>query len=271
MGPLPIPGDTLISNQVTELFKCSSRGGMRRSLKTNTLVIVTKHFNKLYEDRWYDDVFHYTGMGQKGDQRIDQNQNRTLRDHTDLGVSVHLFEQFVKGEYHYQGEVYLSADPYQEHQPDVTGNERLVWVFPLKLKAGVPVPEPLDQYRARFEKREGKASQLSPVEIKKKAQKAKGKAGQKRVSTMQYERDENVAAYAKHRAGGLCDLCEKPAPFIKNNGTPYLEVHHIIWLAKGGEDSLNNAAALCPNCHRKMHSLNLPADVSQLSKKAKSY
>ncbi len=35
--------------------------------------------------------------------------------------------------------------------------------------------------------------------------------------------------------------------------TPYLEVHHRIPLAKKGEDTVANAIALCPNCHRKSH------------------
>jgi 5-methylcytosine-specific restriction protein A len=30
-------------------------------------------------------------------------------------------------------------------------------------------------------------------------------------------------------------------------------VHHRIPLAKGGEDSVDNAVAVCPNCHRKGH------------------
>ncbi len=66
MPPSLNPGDTLISSQLTEIFRCSSQGGMRRSLKTQTLVIVAKHFDKIYEDRWQDDVFHYTGMGRNG-------------------------------------------------------------------------------------------------------------------------------------------------------------------------------------------------------------
>ncbi|WP_163591073.1 HNH endonuclease, partial [Klebsiella variicola] len=37
------------------------------------------------------------------------------------------------------------------------------------------------------------------------------------------------------------------------DGTPFLEVHHIEWLSNGGEDSVENAIALCPNCHRQAH------------------
>ena len=69
--------------------------------------------------------------------------------------------------------------------------------------------------------------------------------------------------------GGKCELCRQPAPFQKKNGEPYLETHHIIWLAKGGEDTVNNTVALCPNCHKKMHSLNLQSDVKQLKEAIK--
>ena len=39
----------------------------------------------------------------------------------------------------------------------------------------------------------------------------------------------------------------------KKDNTPYLEVHHIIRLADDGDDSVENAIALCPNCHREAH------------------
>jgi Predicted restriction endonuclease len=34
---------------------------------------------------------------------------------------------------------------------------------------------------------------------------------------------------------------------------PFLEVHHIVPLYDGGADTLDNCAALCPNCHRAIH------------------
>lgn len=56
------------------------------------------------------------------------------------------------------------------------------------------------------------------------------------------------------RANGYCEGCENPAPFIRpSDGTPYLEVHHIVPLAEDGEDTVENAIALCPNCHREVH------------------
>ncbi|MEO1942713.1 MAG: HNH endonuclease [Candidatus Thioglobus sp.] len=41
-------------------------------------------------------------------------------------------------------------------------------------------------------------------------------------------------------------------------------MHHIHQLADGGEDTTENAVALCPNCHRMMHSLNRKSDIDML-------
>jgi 5-methylcytosine-specific restriction protein A len=30
-------------------------------------------------------------------------------------------------------------------------------------------------------------------------------------------------------------------------------VHHLIRLADGGDDTVDNAVAACPNCHRQRH------------------
>ncbi|PSU67549.1 hypothetical protein C9J20_18755 [Photobacterium phosphoreum] len=69
-----------------------------------------------------------------------------------------------------------------------------------------------------------------------------------------YARNPNVVAEALYKAKGICEACHQPAPFIKkSNGEPYLEVHHIKPLSQGGEDSLENVQAICPNCHREMH------------------
>ena len=84
------------------------------------------------------------------------------------------------------------------------------------------------------------------------------------VTRQEYRRNAIITAYAKRRANGICQLCLKAAPFKTPDGEPYLEVHHIKWLMNGGSDSIENTVALCPNCHRKMHSLNLPEDVRKL-------
>ena len=57
------PGSEIDNNQLREIFKCGPQGGMRKSNTTNSLVLISNHIKSIYDDRWIDDVFHYTGMG----------------------------------------------------------------------------------------------------------------------------------------------------------------------------------------------------------------
>lgn len=262
------PGDILSNDQLREIFGCSPQGGMRRAKKTNTLVIVTNHIESIYEDRWEGDVIHYTGMGQTGDMDLSFAQNRTLNESPDNGVTVHLFEVFKRKEYTYVGEVVRIAPPYQATQPDADGNERKAWLFPLQLKSSRPPVMNQEAAKQAFEKKERQAAKLSDNELHQRAKNAPAKTGSRPAVTTQYGRSPYVAEYAKRRANGICELCQEPAPFQTPKGEPYLECHHIEWLAAGGEDTIDNTVALCPNCHRKMHTLDLPADVAHLKKVA---
>lgn len=69
-----------------------------------------------------------------------------------------------------------------------------------------------------------------------------------------FDRNPDVVAEVLHRASGHCERCGVTAPFIRDsNGTPYLEVHHKKPLSEGGDDTVKNCIALCPNCHRWAH------------------
>ncbi len=69
-----------------------------------------------------------------------------------------------------------------------------------------------------------------------------------------FARNPDVVAETLAQAKGTCQNCHLPAPFHRrSDNTPYLEVHHRKPLAEGGTDTLDNAIALCPNCHRKAH------------------
>lgn len=108
------------------------------------------------------------------------------------------------------------------------------------------------------------------MQLSEKIEKIDSKPYTKSVILNQFARNEYIREYAKIRANGICELCESPAPFIDIYGKPFLETHHVIFLSKGGEDSIDNVAALCPNCHRKIHNLNLVEDVEKLMLKFKS-
>lgn len=74
------------------------------------------------------------------------------------------------------------------------------------------------------------------------------------ITTSSFRRNPDVVAEVLLRADGKCEGCFQPAPFMRaSDGTPYLEVHHRVMLAAGGEDTVANAIALCPNCHRAAH------------------
>lgn len=74
------------------------------------------------------------------------------------------------------------------------------------------------------------------------------------VTARVFQRNADVVAEVLFRANGICESCHKPAPFQRlSNGSPYLEVHHSLPLAMGGPDTVANAKALCPNCHREAH------------------
>jgi len=60
-------------------------------------------------------------------------------------------------------------------------------------------------------------------------------------------------AYVLGRAGGNCEGCKTLAPFVRKDGSPYLEPHHIRRVSDGGPDDPAFVIALCPNCHRRVH------------------
>ena len=86
----------------------------------------------------------------------------------------------------------------------------------------------------------------------------------RKVTSNVYTRSIEVVKAARRRANGICQYCNQPAPFSDKKGEPYLEVHHVIWLSRGGADSTNNTVALCPNCHTRMHVLDDQEDVNKL-------
>jgi hypothetical protein len=70
--------------------------------------------------------------------------------------------------------------------------------------------------------------------------------------TTSYPRDPAVRSAVIARAGGACEYCQETG-FMKADGTPYLETHHIIHLAADGADRPSNVIALCANHHREVH------------------
>lgn len=111
-----------------------------------------------------------------------------------------------------------------------------------------------DNYEAIRLREQEEAKKLDDISLKKRAKKAKVLPQKYFVSIAKYIRNQYVVEYAKRKANGICQDCFQPAPFInKKNGQPFLETHHIVPLGEGGEDTIKNTIAICPNCHRKRH------------------
>ena len=262
-------GQILSNNELCKIFECSPQGGMRRSHETNSLILVSNHVKSIYDDKWKGDILHYTGMGSKGDQSLSFMQNRTLNESSSNNIEIHLFEVFEEKKYFYQGQVKLKSKPYQERQIDENGDSRNVWMFPLELINDSParidhkIIESLENLKKK------KTSKIDPNKLKKMVENQPKSTPSKRTTTSEtFERDEKVVRYALLRSNGYCELCDNPAPFKKKDGSPFLEVHHIDFLSNGGDDSIDNVSALCPNCHRKMHALAIQSDISKLKSKA---
>lgn len=67
-----------------------------------------------------------------------------------------------------------------------------------------------------------------------------------------YVRNQEVRDSVVQRARGKCEYCNAPT-FRKIDGDHYIETHHILALSSGGEDTMSNVIALCPNHHREAH------------------
>lgn len=99
-----------------------------------------------------------------------------------------------------------------------------------------------------------KARKLNHKQRLRRLKKSNPKPKKTIVSQTVFIRNPYVVVEVLERANGVCERCHKKAPFLKDsNQSPYLEVHHIIPLAEGGDDSVENAIGLCPNCHRHAH------------------
>lgn len=138
------------------------------------------------------------------------------------------------------------------------GNRVILQAFEARLEAmrqaHADVPPPLDEWTADFQRRVAGALRDPAGARRQRLASAPRRPGRLTRTVTVFDRNPDVVAEVIARAVGHCEGCRRAAPFLRrSDDTPYLEVHHVVQLAHGGEDTVENAVALCPNCHRERH------------------
>jgi 5-methylcytosine-specific restriction enzyme A len=137
---------------------------------------------------------------------------------------------------------------------DIQLHGNCVEVYEQPELVGKPYIVKLEDLDAAYQSGIRKSLLLSSDARKQRLENAPKKPESIQVLSRAFRRNPDVAAEVLLRAEGRCQRCNAAAPFIRaSNETPYLEVHHRVMLAAEGEDTVENATALCPNCHREVH------------------
>ena len=97
----------------------------------------------------------------------------------------------------------------------------------------------LDQLLTKYAAQRTERSQRPPTRV---------------LSARAYDRNPLVIAIGRMRASHQCEIKDCSHPRFKTfDGVIYTEVHHIVPLADGGEDTIENVACLCAAHHREVH------------------
>lgn len=237
-------------------FGGQQQGGIITPKKHNLVIIVTgeEGHEHGYNDTWSPDGrFDYFGEGQVGDMKMEKG-NLGIASHSARGKSLLLFTKLktglrFEGEMVYEGHKIVRA-------PDRLGNMRDAIVFTLR---------PIDTVFEHVESMPVASPQTAKSldELKRRAFAASvQKPAKNQVTTSVFDRSRDVRDYVVARSLGKCEGCGNDAPFTRPNGVPYLEPHHIRRLTDGGPDDPRFVIALCPNCHRRVHSGSDGADYN---------
>lgn len=200
-----------------------------------------------YEDGWQPDdgVFLYTGQGQIGDMEFTRG-NKAIRDHLKDGKQLLLFKALGKGQpVEFMGEFECASVGFGS-APDLNGAIRRTIRFNLTPVGTTPPLEPDTpdgNDRSLAELRLSALRAVTPPET----------SNWRIAKQIRRQRSTDIKEYVLRRAGGFCELTGEKAPFLKDNGEPFLEVHHIRRLSDGGLDHPVNCAAITPNVHREIH------------------
>lgn len=202
-----------------------------------------------YRDHWSDGVFRYTGEGQSGDMTFDKG-NKAIRDHRRDHKDLLLFEDFGKGNGVRFAGVFecVSWSILQGKSKREASRKLIVFDLVPVATAATATPKPLPVPKTT----------VPLSELRQQAYDAAANPaatnGARTTRQTWYARSEQVRQYVLARANGTCEACDCDAPFKRRDGTLFLEPHHTTRLADEGLDHPASVGAICPTCHRRIHS-----------------
>ena len=226
-------------------FGGQQQGGIITPAEHPVVIIITGEagLEHGYADRYRSDgVFEYFGEGQLGDMRL-RAGNRAIADHSAQGKSLLLFRKTSEG-LRFEGEM-VCDDYHHEQAPDRSGVERKAIVFELRALEAVVEKVANEHFPS--------GSSLGELRTLAMAAGAERSRVTSRHERTAYQRSRDIRNYVLARARGNCEGCKEQAPFLRPDGTPYLEPHHLRRISDGGPDHPAHVIALCPNCHRRVH------------------
>ncbi len=240
-------GQLYTRQKIHALYGGQEQGGISTPKNWPWLFLFAGEQSERYgcPDGWDEHgVFRFLGEGTRGDMEFTRG-NRALRDHAGDGKDVVLFESLGRSKpVRYLG-LFACVSWENIMAPDDEGALRRALVFHLVSAADSP----------EFSATAGEEPEQDLETLRRRAVHASDGAGSgapAEAARSYYRRCRDVRRYVTGRAAGRCENCGSAAPFLREDGSPYLEVHYLRRLSDNGPDHPRYVAALCPACHREI-------------------
>ena len=251
-----VVGNIYTNQEICDSFRVSPMGGIRKSNSKRAIIAIAYTHNSEFKhyDYWVDDTLYFYGQGAYGNQNFETGYNASLFDAPKTGYTIYLFEKIEPNQYLYRGIVELVGTK-RVLGDDKNGKKRDMILLLLKLKGNQDyVPEEVLQQEEDEADRDAKLLPDNVIARMSETEPDEFPGYQRRIVKTVSRPNALTRRYVQMRAQGRCELCGLKAPF-EVNGEPYLEIDHIIPLSKGGTNSIDNLAAVCPNCNARKSNL----------------
>ena len=259
--PRFVPGQLYRRRALHAEYGGSYQSGISYSVQAPVVFLYTGESGEQYgyRDGWQGGgTYRYTGEGQSGDMTFTRG-NLAIRDHAAHGHSLYLFAKVKKPSGHvaFVGEMVYVGHLLVEGVPDRDGTPRTAIVFELRPvdAADTPDAEP-ERYDDQLPPADPVERQVSAFNRSRLAAED-GSAYRASPATLPDPPDSRTSratrTFVLRRARAHCEGCGLAAPFVRIDGSPYLEPHRVDLGPDQELPGPESVVALCPNCHRRAH------------------